>query len=479
MHLIVNGGVPLSGRIESSANKNAVLPVLCATLLSGHPITLHRVPDITDVRKLLSFFESLGSVVRADFATGTVELDHARLQYTGKESLPKGMRSAVMLVPPLLRRFGLAAMDRETKGCTLGVREIDPHLEVFQAFGRTAAADSSDRLVIRGPQQVAAVDLWPEYASVTATENFVMSAVLADGTSRLTNAAAEPHVQEFCRFLNGIGARISGIGTSALTIEGVRSLSGGEFTFGDDFHEVVTFLALGAVTGGAVTVRNRSPQYFGLFDRVFRKFGIMVQHSHGWSHALAPSGLSIRKPFTANYMPKVEAAPWPYLPADLLPIFIALGVCAKGQMLFWNKVYDGGLGWMSETAKFGAHAVMCDPHRVLTAGVDRLTGATVESPYIIRAAIALLMIAAHASGTSCIMNADPIRRAHPNFVENLRAIGADVRWAEDTPAAKDEVRSAARSARAPLRAAWDVGVASMSMAPSEAGVAQVTCCHEN
>jgi UDP-N-acetylglucosamine 1-carboxyvinyltransferase len=254
----------------------------------------------------------------------------------------------------------------------------------------------------------------------------------------LTNAACEPHVQELCAFLQCMGARIGGAGTSTLGVEGRAELDGADFSFAEDFHEIATFLALGAITGGAVEVRNRAPEQFPLIDRTFAKFGIEVRHLGGWSRVRAATPLAVRQPFTGHLLQKVEAAPWPYVPADLLPIFIALGARAEGSAMFWNKVYDGALGWTAELAKFGAHCVSCDPHRVITYGGAPLAPAEVESPYIIRAAIALLMLAASIEGRSVIRNADPIRRAHPDFVANLRTLGAEVAWrGEDEPALAD------------------------------------------
>jgi UDP-N-acetylglucosamine 1-carboxyvinyltransferase len=227
-----------------------------------------------------------------------------------------------------------------------------------------------------------------------------------------------------------LGARIEGSGTSRLVIHGVDRLGGGEFTFTEDFHEVVTFLALGAITGGDVRVRNSQPGHFPLIDRTFAKFGVRVLHDDGWSRCVVDGGLKVREPFTRNILQKVEAAPWPYLPVDLLPIFIALGVRAEGSVMFWNKVYDGALGWTGELSKFGAHAFVSDPHRMVTFGGKPLTPAEVESPYIIRVAIALLMVAASIPGRSVIRNAAPVRRAHPQFAENITRLGARVEWAE-------------------------------------------------
>ncbi|MGJ7494696.1 UDP-N-acetylglucosamine 1-carboxyvinyltransferase [Variovorax sp. RT4R15] len=430
-NLIVHGGTPLRGRIIPSANKNAVLPVLCATLLTREPLQLHGVPDITDVRKILEIFRTLGSEVRMDDATGTLHLHHRDTVFDAqRHRLPEEMRSSIMLVPPLLARFGVARLEDNVKGCTLGVREIDPHVEVFRHFGSTVER-AEGSLIIRHTGGLVPADHWLDYASVTTTENFVLCAVGANGTSTLTNAASEPHVQEFCRFMVGLGARIEGIGTSRLTVHGGATLGGGEFRFDEDFHEITTFLALGAITGGDVMVRNSAPAQFPLIDRTFAKFGVQITHEDGWSRARSAGPLQVQTPFTSNVLTKVEAAPWPYFPVDLLPIFIALGVRAQGNAMFWNKVYDGALGWTGELSKFGAHVFSSDPHRLITFGGNPLTPAVVESPYIIRVAIALFMVAASIEGRSEIRNATPIRRAHPHFVENLRQLGAQVEWASE------------------------------------------------
>ncbi len=427
--LIVHGGTPLQGRIIPSSNKNAVLPVLCATLLTAQPLVLHGVPDITDVRKILDIFGKLGSSVQMDYASGVLKLHHRDTHFDAcKHHLPEEMRSSIMLVPPLLARFGVARLEDNVKGCTLGVREIDPHIEVFRRFGgRVEHGEGS--LIVRCDGALQATQHWLDYASVTTTENFVLCAATAQGSSVLTNAACEPHVQEFCRFMAMLGARIEGIGTSRLTAHGVEQLGGGEFHFEEDFHEITTFLALGAITGGDVQVRNRTPDNFPLIDRTFAKFGVQIEHKDGWSRAIRKGPLKVETPFTRNVLTKVEAAPWPYFPVDLLPIFIALGVRAEGNAMFWNKVYDGALGWTGELSKFGAHVFSSDPHRIVTLGGNPLSPAVVESPYIIRVAIALFMVAASIEGRSEIRNAAPIKRAHPRFVENLQSLGAKVEWA--------------------------------------------------
>ena len=283
-HLIVHGGRPLRGSVTPSANKNAVLPVLCATLLSEAPMVLHRVPDITDVRKLLAFFRELGSSVEMDYASGTLRLQHGSGISDHGVRLPAGMRSSIMLVPALLHRFGRARLEDDITGCTLGVREIDPHIEVFLAFGAEVQLERG-ATTVTAARRHAACDHWPDYASVTTTENFVLCAALARGTSHLVNAACEPHVQEFCAFLKLLGARIEGCGSSRLLVEGVAELRGAEYTFEDDFHEVATFLALSAITGGDVRVRNGAAAQFPLLDRSFAKFGIQLEHRGGISRA--------------------------------------------------------------------------------------------------------------------------------------------------------------------------------------------------
>ncbi len=425
--LLVRGGKRLTGRIEPSANKNAVLPVLCATLLTDAPVTLRNVPEITDVLRIVDFFGQLGSKVEWDKAGKRLEIDHSTIPANARATLPQAMRASIMMIPGLLSRLGEARLEHEVKGCTLGAREIDPHVAVFRAFGADVS-QAGHEIVFRATGKGTATRMWLEYASVTTTENFILSALTVKGTSQIVNAACEPHVQEMCTFLELCGARIQGKGTSMVSVERVGELGGADYTFTEDFHEIATFLALSAVTGGDIAIRNQHPEHFMLIDRTFAKFGAEVRHEDGWSRLQAPAELKVEENFTSHLITKVEAAPWPYIPADLLPIFIALGVKAQGQMMFWNKVYEGGLTWHTELSLFGAHTLLCDPHRLITFGGNHLAPATVTSPYIIRVAIALLMVASSIEGESTILDADPIRRAHPNFVDNFVALGADVHW---------------------------------------------------
>jgi UDP-N-acetylglucosamine 1-carboxyvinyltransferase len=425
--LIVNGGKPLSGTITPSGNKNSILPILCATLLTDEPVTLLNVPVITDVEKLVTFFQDQGSRVTWDKPAGTLAVDHASFDPNRLQGeLPSGMRSSVLLFAPLLQRMKKITLPTNAEGCSLGIRELDPHLDILEKLGARIAHNGE--LTMRLGRRFRGARHWPDYMSVTATENFVMAAALADGESTLINAASEPHVQDLCAMLVEMGAKISGLGTSMLTVEGVARLRGGTFTINTDYHEVVTFLALGAITGGEVKVRNSLPHHFDLITRAFEKLGVAIEHRNDTAIVRRRQKLVIEPPFTSNLLPKIEAAPWPYFPVDLLPCMIALSVRAKGAIQFWNKVYEGGFTWMPELSKFGAHVVVSDPHRVIVFGNRPLRATTVDAPYIIRAAVALYMVAASLPGRSVVKNADTIKRAHPNFVENLRTLGAEVEW---------------------------------------------------
>ena len=433
--LIIHGGKPLSGTITPSGNKNSVLPILCATLLTDAPVTLRNVPNITDVEKLVNFFAEQGSVVAWDRAAGTIKLDHAGFD-AGRLNgeLPAGMRSSVLLFAPLLQRMKKITLPTNAKGCSLGIRELDPHLEILEKLGAKITHNPATRLGAGGDLKMSlkgrfqGARHWPDYMSVTATENFVMAAVLAEGESVLLNAASEPHVQDVCAVLAAMGAKIGGLGTSQLTVRGVAKLKGGTFTINTDHHEVVTFLALGAITGGEVRVKNSLPHHFDLINRSFAKLGVQVEYDGDTAFVRKKQQLVVTEPFTSNLLPKIEAAPWPYFPVDLLPCMIALAVRAEGTVMFWNKVYEGGFTWMSELSKFGAHVVVSDPHRITVFGAKPLRPTVVDAPYIIRAAVALYMVAASIPGRSVVKNADTIKRAHPNFVENLRSLGADVEW---------------------------------------------------
>ncbi|MGA3006767.1 MAG: UDP-N-acetylglucosamine 1-carboxyvinyltransferase, partial [Opitutaceae bacterium] len=399
----------------------------CATLLTDGLVTLKNVPDITDLDRLVAFTRQHGSHVEWDRAAGVMRLDHSGFKRKlVDDELPQDMRSTVLLYPALLHRLKKITVASNAKGCSLGVREIDPHLEILRALG--ARIDDGDPLVIGLPRGFAGARHWLDYMSVTVTENFAMAAALARGRSTLINAASEPHVQDLCSALVAMGAKIEGLGTSRLEFTGVKKLHGATIAINTDYHEVVTFLALGAITGGEVRVKKSLPQHFDLITRAFKKLGATVAHDGTTAWVRPGQKLAVEPSFTPNLLPKIEAAPWPYFSVDLLPLMIALSTRAVGTIHFWNKVYENGFSWMPELAKFGAHVVVLDPHRIVVFGDKPLRPAVVDSPYVIRAAVALTMVAASIPGRSVVRNAEIIKRAHPRFVENLRSLGAELEW---------------------------------------------------
>ena len=425
--LIVNGGKPLSGTITPSGNKNAVMPIFCATLLTDEPVTLKNVPDITDLDKLVAFFRAQGSRVEWDRVRGEMRVDHSTFRRElANDELPQDMRSTVLLYPALLHRLRKITIQANTKGCSLGVREIDPHLDILEKLGASITHNGELTMTLaagfRGARH------WLDYMSVTVTENFAMAAAVASGKSTLINAASEPHVQDLCAALVAMGAKIDGLGTSRLEIIGAQKLHGATITINTDYHEVVTFLALGAITGGEVRVEKSLPLHFDLITRAFAKLGVTITHEGDTAIVRRAQTLRIEEPFTSNLLTKIEGAPWPYFSVDLLPLMIALSTRAEGTVHFWNKVYENGFSWMPELAKFGAHVVVSDPHRIVIFGNRPLHPATVDSPYVIRAAVALTMVAASIPGRSVVRNAEIIKRAHPRFVENLRSLGAELEW---------------------------------------------------
>lgn len=427
--LIVRGGNKLNGEITPAGNKNAALPILCATLLTDESITLRNFPDLLDVNKLVDLLISLGSEIEWDKENKVITINNSNLRKDfGEEGFPLGMRGAVLLLGPLCVRMNKIEVKSEIGGCSLGIRELDPHIDVLRSLG--AKIKTNHHLTIETPNGLKGGTIWPDYMSVTTTENFIMAASRANGRSEMTNAASEPHVQALCNFLNQMGAQIEGIGSCRIVVNGVEKLHGTEFTIPSDHHEIATLLALGAMTKGHVRVTNSEPQFFSLINRSFEKLGVNIQYDNDVAYVQGNQELKVLEPYTKNMLQRIEAAPWPYFPADLIPLMMALAVKADGSIMFWNKLYEGGFFWIQEMIKFGAEIVMCDPHRVIVFGNKPLKASTVNAPDIIRATVALLMVALTIDGQSRINNADTIKRAHPNFVENLNKLGADIEWIE-------------------------------------------------
>jgi UDP-N-acetylglucosamine 1-carboxyvinyltransferase len=427
--LLIRGGNKLEGEITPAGNKNAALPILCATLLTDETVTLNNFPDLLDVQKLVDLLTSLGSAIEWNKEDKILKINNSNLRKDfGDEGFPLGMRGAVLLLGPLAVRMEKIEVKSKIGGCALGIRELDPHIEVLESLGAKVKTNGS--LMIHTSNGLKGGSIWLDYMSVTTTENFIMAASRAEGQSEITNAASEPHVQALCNFLNQMGAKIDGIGSCKIIIDGVDQLHGTEFTIPSDHHEITTLLALGAMTKGYVRVTNSEPEFFPLINRSFEKLGVEIKYDGDTAYVKGNQKLKVLEPYTKNMLQKIEAAPWPYFPADLMPLMIALAVKAEGSIMFWNKLYEGGFFWIPEVVKFGAQIIMCDPHRVIVYGDKPLKASTVNAPDIIRATVALLMVALTIDGESRINNADSIKRAHPNFIENLNKLGADIEWVE-------------------------------------------------
>ena len=423
--LLVTGGTPISGTISPSGNKNAVLPMICATLLTDEEVTITNVPEISDVDKLGEYFQALGSTFLWDKETQVLKINHSTMDPNATPELPVGIRSSVLLLSPTMIRNKNLIFNTSSKGCELGLREIDPHLRVLEQFGCHLVEKRPYKIKL--DTELKGHEMWADYASVTGTETFLMMAARVDGTSVLNNAASEPHVQDFCDFLVSMGVEIEGIGTSKLIVHGRSTLNGTTHRVSDDHHEVATFLAIGGVTGGRVRVETNCLHHMPLIIRQMEKLGLQFEQDEtsitvvGWTK-------KISEPLTPEMLEKIEAAPWPYFPADLLPQMIGIAVGCKGEMMFWNKIYEGALSWASELSNFGAKTHLSDPHRLIVFGGNELRPASVQAPYIIRVVLALFITAVQIDGTSKIKSADPLKRAHPHFVEKMNKMGAKVEW---------------------------------------------------
>ncbi len=426
MTLKIKGGQTLSGTITPSGSKNSAVALIPASLLFDQPVTFKYIPDITDVDRLVEILTHLGSKITWDKSSGTMIIDNSRVSYdsitSSDISTTKGIRGTTLLWGPLLSRFQKCESSEQPAGCTLGARPLDAHFQAFFDLGVTVKTENNH--IILDSSQAKSGAVWLLETSVTATENIIMLAVNLSGTTTIVNAATEPHVQDLCRFLNACGADISGIGSSILAISGGKPLTPVTHTVIPDHYEIGTFLALGAITGGEVRVQNAIPGHFIQINREFAKFGIDITYNKDVAVVAAGQHVAI----TRTKAPMiVRAQPWPALPVDMLPLFIPLALASpSGQALFHNWMYESGLYWTSELLKFGGNVTMCDPHRILVTGGNKLKGTQIEAPYIIRAAIALTMTAMIAEGETTILNADSIHRGHPHFALNLKSLGAQI-----------------------------------------------------
>jgi len=417
---VIQGGIPLCGTVKPSGNKNAALPILAATLLTDQPVTLRNLPNIGDVRTMIALLEKLGaSVERHGAHTVTVRVD--QIQSTCPDPALVGqIRGSMTVLGPILARAGQVSLALPG-GDRIGHRRIDTHLMALAALG--ADIDQAGDLELR-TDGLRGADIWLDEASVTGTENAVMAASLARGETTIRNAACEPHVQELCQMLNCMGARIEGCGSNVLRVHGVDHLGGGEFTIGPDFMEVGSFIGLAAVTGGEVRILGAAPEHLGMIRANFARIG--VEFEIRGEDLFVPAGQTMEiRDDMGGAVPKMDDAPWPGFPTDLLSIALVVATQAKGTLLIHEKMYDSRLYFVDRLISMGARIILCDPHRAVVVGPSPLHGETLQSPDI-RAGMALLIAALCAEGESVIHNIQQIDRGYEHIETKMKALGAQI-----------------------------------------------------
>ncbi len=421
---IIEGQTPLQGVVTPSGNKNAAFPLIAAALLTDQPLILHNLPDIGDVRTMLNIVEDLGvEVTRHDPHNVTLRAGALRKTTPDPARFAK-IRGALVLMGPLLAREGEVRLC-QPGGDQIGRRRVDTHIMALQALGARFDASSTD-FVLTAPE-LRGHDILLDEASVTATENAVLAAVLAQGSTIIRNAASEPHVQDLCLMLNQMGAKIEGIGSNTLTIHGVDSLGGTEFTLGPDYLEVGSFIALSAVTRGEILIKNAAPQHQRMSLMVYNRLGI-VPAIRGNDLFLPDDQLLVVMPDIGDAIPKIDDAPWPGFPADMMSVTLVAATQATGTVLFHEKMYESRLYFVDRLISMGARIVLCDPHRALVQGPSMLRGERqgISSPDI-RAGIALLIAALCAEGQTVIRNIVQIDRGYENIEGKLLELGAKIK----------------------------------------------------
>jgi UDP-N-acetylglucosamine 1-carboxyvinyltransferase len=417
---VIEGGQPLQGTVRAAGNKNGALPVLAATLLASEPVTLRNLPRIRDVGTMCELLADIGCDVEW---LGRNEL---RVDPTGAHKLDldtelcSRIRASFLLAGPLLARFGRVTVP-PPGGDVIGRRRLDPHVHALTSLG--AEVDVNGRYEMR-TDGLRGTRIFLDEASVMATENTVMAAAVTPGHTVIGNAACEPHVQDLCRFLGSLGARIDGIGSNVLRIEGVESLRGGEWRIAPEHVEVASFIGLAAVTGGDVTVEDVAPDDLLPILPAFERLGVEVEL--GDSSVRVPAGqqLVIRNDL-GDQIPKIEDGPWPAFPADLTSIALAVATQAHGTILIFEKMFENRLFFVDKLVSMGARIILCDPHRAVVTGPARLYGQRMASPDI-RAGMALLIASLCAEGVSTIGNVGEIDRGYERIDERLRSLGARI-----------------------------------------------------
>jgi UDP-N-acetylglucosamine 1-carboxyvinyltransferase len=417
---VIRGGRPLTGTVTPSGNKNAALPLLAASLLTDQPIILRNVPRIRDVEVMMQLLAAVGvDITEIDRHTFQLQAKNVRTTQLDAE-LCRDIRASILLAGPMLARLKQVELP-PPGGDVIGRRRVDTHFLAFSKLG--AQVQVNGEFSVRATELVGQ-DILLDEASVTGTENAIMAAVLAKGTTIYRNAASEPHVQELCDMLNRMGARIDGIGSNTLTIHGVDSLRGTEFTIGPDYLEIGSFIGLAAITGGEVTIRNAAPQHLPMIRLVFERLGVRFE-AHG-ADVLIPRGQSLTViPDLGGAIPKIDDAPWPAFPADMMSTAIVVATQAVGSVLIHEKMFESRLYFVDKLIGMGARIVLCDPHRCIVQGPSWLHGERLESPDI-RAGMALVSAALCAQGQSIIRNISQIDRGYEHIEEKLQALDAEI-----------------------------------------------------
>jgi len=427
---VIEGGYRLSGEIVPQGAKNEALQIICATLLTPEKVTINNVPDILDVNNLIQLLRDMRVKVEhpaADvytFQADDIDLDYMQTDDFMRKSA--SLRGSVMIVGPLVGRFG-KAMIPKPGGDKIGRRRLDTHFVGIQKLGACFSYDEKRHLYEVEAKELKGTYMLLDEASVTGTANILMAAVLAKGQTTIYNAACEPYLQQLSTLLNKMGARISGVGSNLLTIEGVESLGGAEHRILPDMIEVGSFIGMAAMTGSDILIKDTGYDHLGIIPDAFRRLGITVEQIGDDIHVPTHESYEIDTFIDGSIM-TIADAPWPGLTPDLLSVFLVVATQAKGSVLIHQKMFESRLFFVDKLIDMGAQIILCDPHRATVIGLGnryRLRGSTMVSPDI-RAGIALLIAALSAEGTSCINNIDQIDRGYQDIDKRLNNIGARI-----------------------------------------------------
>jgi UDP-N-acetylglucosamine 1-carboxyvinyltransferase len=418
---VIEGGYPLHGTVTPAGNKNTALPLLAACLLTDEPVTLRNVPRIRDVGTMRELICDVGATIQElDAHTWRIHTPRVTRSTLDRE-LCRRIRASMLLAGPLLARHGELEMP-PPGGDVIGRRRLDTHLLALEALGAKIIYDNTQFRM--QADRLKGVNMLLDESSVTATENAIMAAVLAEGTTIIRNAASEPHVQEVCHFLNRLGGKVEGIGSNTLTVHGVERLHGGDYTIEADYLEVVSFIGAAAVTGGEIRVRNAGPQYLDMIRLVFQKLGVRWKMEE--EDIVVPSDQSLTVvPDLGGAIPDIKTNVWPAFPTDLTSIAITVATQAAGTVLFHDWMFPGRMYFTDKLVSMGARIILCDPHRCLVQGPNYLVGEQLESPDI-RAGMSLLLAALCARGQSVIRNIGQIERGYEGIDAKLQALGAKI-----------------------------------------------------